>query len=157
AVLSIDPALPVFDLAMLDDRLEAQLAPTQLVAALSSAYAAVALFLAAFGLFAALAHDVSQRVHEMGVRMALGAQRHDVLGLVLREGIALTGAGLLMGVGLGVGVSATIRDFLFGVSPSDPVIYLAISALLLVVALLACWIPARRATRLDPIAVLRGE
>jgi predicted permease len=157
AVLSIDPALPVFDLAMLDDRLQAQLAPTQLVAALSSAYAAVALFLAAFGLFAALAHDVSQRVHEMGVRIALGAQRHNVLGLVLGEGIALTGAGLLMGVGLAVGVSATIQDFLFGVSPSDPIIYVAISALLLVVALLACWIPARRATRLDPIAVLRGE
>jgi ABC-type antimicrobial peptide transport system permease subunit len=93
----------------------------------------------------------------MGVRIALGAQRHEVLGLVLREGIALTGAGLLMGVGLGVEVSASIRDFLFGVSPSDPIIYAAISVLLLAVALLACWIPARRATRLDPIAVLRGE
>jgi ABC-type antimicrobial peptide transport system permease subunit len=93
----------------------------------------------------------------MGVRLALGAQRHDVLGLVLRDGIALTGAGLLLGVGLGVGVSATIQDFLFDVSPSDPIVYATISALLLVVALLACWIPARRATRLDPIAVLRGE
>jgi putative ABC transport system permease protein len=157
AVLSIDPALPVFDLAMLDDRLASQLAPSRLIAVLSSAYAGVALFLAAFGLFAVLAHDVSQRMHEMGVRMALGAERRDVLRLVLREGIVLTAAGLLAGIALGSEVSNTIENFLFGVSPSDPVIYASIAALLTVVALLACWIPARRATRVDPIAILRGE
>jgi hypothetical protein len=157
AVLSLDPVLPVFDLAMLDDRLAAQLAPTELVAVLSSAYAAVALFLAAFGLFAVLAHDVSQRVHEMGVRMALGAQRRDVLRLVLREGIALTAAGLLLGMVVGNEVSTTIKDFLFGVNPSDPVIYTMTGTLLSIVALLACWIPARRATRVDPMQILRGE
>jgi len=157
AVLSIDPALPVFDLAMLDDRLASQLAPSRLIAVLSSAYAVVALFLAAFGLFALLAHDVSQRVHEMGVRMALGAQRRDVLRLVLREGVGLTAAGLLVGIALSSGVSHTLEDFLFGVSPSDPVIYAAIAALLTVVAVLACWIPARRATRVDPMTILRGD
>jgi len=157
AVLSIDPALPVFDLAMLDDRLASQLAPCRLIAVLSSAYAGVALFLAAFGLFAVLAHDVSQRVHEMGVRMALGAQRRDVLWLVLREGIALTAAGLLVGLALGSEVSHMIKDFLFGVRSSDPAIYATIAALLTVVAVLACWIPAHRATRVDPIASLRGE
>jgi putative ABC transport system permease protein len=157
AVLSIDPALPVFDLAMLDDRLALQLAPSRLIAVLSSAYAVVALFLAAFGLFAVLAHDVSQRVHEMGVRMALGAQRSDVLRLVLGEGVALTAAGLVVGIALSSGVSHTLKDFLFGVSPSDPAIYATISALLVAVAVFACWIPARRATRLDPIAILRGE
>jgi predicted permease len=157
AVLSLDPQLPVFDLAMLDDRLAAQLAPVRLIAVLSSAYAGVALFLAAFGLFAVLAHDVGQRVHEMGLRMALGAQRRDVVGLVLREGIALTAAGLVLGVWLGDEVSKTIKDFLFDVNPSDPAIYAAIAAILTVVALLACWIPARRATRVDPIEILRGE
>jgi putative ABC transport system permease protein len=157
AVLSIDPGLPVFDVAMLDDRLAAQLAPSRLVALISSAYAGVALFLAAFGLFAVLAHDVSQRMHEMGVRMALGAQPRDVLRLVLREGIALTSAGLLVGAILGLQVSATITDFLFVVSPSDPAIFATIGGLLLVVALVACWIPARRATRVDPVAILRGE
>jgi putative ABC transport system permease protein len=157
AVLSIDPALPVFDLAMLDDRLAAQLAPSGLIAVLSSICAGVALFLAAFGLFAVLAHDVSKRVHEMGVRMALGAQRRDVLQLVLREGFALTAAGLLVGMVLGNEVSHTIKNFLFGVSPSDPAIYAGIAALLIVVALLACWIPAHRATRVDPIGSLRGE
>jgi predicted permease len=157
AVLSIDPTLPVFDVAMLDDRLAAQLAPCRLTAVLSSAYAGLALFLAAFGLFAVLGHDVSQRLHEMGVRMALGAQRRDVLRLVLREGIALTAAGLLVGMFVGSEVSHTIRGFLFGVSPSDPAVYATISAVLIVVALLACWIPAYRATRVDPIAILRGE
>jgi predicted permease len=157
AVLSIDPALPIFDLAMLDDRLEAQLAPSRLVAAISTVCAGVALFLTAFGLFAVVAYDVSQRVHEMGVRMALGAQRGDVLRLVLREGLALTIVGLLCGVGLSLEGGNTLEAFLFGVTPFDPAIYATISAVLVGVALFACWIPARRATRLDPIAVLRGE
>lgn len=157
AVLSIDPALPIFDLAMLDDRLEAQLAPSRLVAAISTVCAGVALFLTAFGLFAVVAYDVSQRIHEMGVRMALGAQRVDVLRLVLREGLALTIAGLLCGVGLSLEGGNTLEAFLFGVTPFDPAIYATISAVLVAVALFACWIPARRATRLDPIAVLRGE
>jgi putative ABC transport system permease protein len=157
AVLSIDPKLPVFDLAMLDDRLAAQLAPSRLVAAISSAYAGVALFLAAFGLFATLAHNVSQRMHEMALRMALGAQRRDVLTLVLREGMILTIAGLLLGVGLGLEASDMMKNFLFDVSSSDPAIYASISALLVIVALFACWIPARRATRIDPMAILRGE
>ena len=157
AVLSIDPNLPVFDMAMLDDRLAAQLAPLRLTAVLSSAYAGLALFLAAFGLFAVLGHEVSQRLHEMGVRMALGAQRRDVLRLVLREGVTLTAAGLLVGMFVGSEVSHTIKGFLFGVSPSDPAVYATISAVLIVVSLLACWIPARRATRVDPIVILRGE
>jgi putative ABC transport system permease protein len=156
AVLSLDPGLPIFDQAMLDDRLAAQVAPIRLVALLSSIYAAAALFLAALGLFAALAHNVSQRGHEMGVRIALGAQRRDVLRLVLREGAALTGAGWFLGMLLSYQVSATIKSFLFGVSVSDPTIYLLIGILLVVVALLACLIPARRATRFDPLEVLRG-
>ena len=157
AVLSLDPELPVFDLAMLDDRLAEQLAPCRLIAILSSAYGGVALFLAAFGLFAVLAHDVSQRIHEMGVRMALGAQRRDVLQLVLRKGFGLTLAGLAAGVVAASAIARTMQDFLFGVSSSDPAIYLTIAALLAAVALFACWIPARRATRLDPMAILRGE
>lgn len=157
AVRSIDPQLPVFDLAMLDDRMAAQLAPFRLIATLSSAYAAVALFLAALGLFAVLSHDVSQRVHEIGVRMALGAQPGDVVRLILREGIALTAAGLLVGISLGVLVSNTMRQFLFGVSPSAPAIYAAIAAVLTAVALVACWFPARRATKFDPMRILRGE
>ena len=157
AVRSLDPAIPVFDAAMLDDRLMAQLAPIRLVAVISTAYAGVALFLAAFGLFAVLAHDVSQRVHEMGVRMALGARRFDVVQLILRDGIVLTAAGLLLGIGLGVQVSNVLKDFLFAVSPSEPAIYATIASLLALVALFACWVPARRATRVDPISILRGE
>jgi ABC-type antimicrobial peptide transport system permease subunit len=92
----------------------------------------------------------------MAIRMALGAQRGEVVRLVLREGIALTAAGLVLGMVVGGQVTATIKDFLFGVSVSDLTIYAAIGALLSVVALLACWIPARRATRVDPLEILRG-
>jgi ABC-type antimicrobial peptide transport system permease subunit len=153
---SLDPALPVFDAAMLDDRLMAQLAPIRLVAVISSAYAGAALFLAAFGLLV-LTHDVRQRVHEMAVRTALGARRFDVLQLVLRDGGVLTAAGLLPGIGSSVQVSNTIKDHLFGVSQSEPTVHASIASLLAVVALFACWIPARRATRIDPIAILREE
>ena len=157
AVLSVDPQLPVFDIAMLDDRLESQIAPMRTMAALTGAYAAVALFLAAFGLFAVLAHDVSQRLHEMGIRMALGAQPRSVLALVLREGLLLTFAGLAAGVVLALGVSSAMKNLLFGVSSAEPGVFLSIAVLLVVVATLACWIPARRAMRLDPVEVLRGE
>jgi ABC-type antimicrobial peptide transport system permease subunit len=93
----------------------------------------------------------------MGVRMALGARRFDVVQLILRDGIVLTAAGLLLGIGLGVQVSNVLKGFLFAVSPSEPAIYATIASLLAVVALFACWVPARRATRVDPISILRGE
>ena len=157
AVLSLDPELPVFDLAMLDDRLEGQIAPLRTMAALTAAYAGVALFLAAFGLFAVLAHDVSQRLHEMGVRMALGAQPHNVLALVLREGLLLTSVGIVAGVLLASAVTRAMKNLLFGVDSTDPYVFLSIAALLLCVAALACSVPARRAMRLDPVVVLRGE
>ncbi|HTQ84731.1 MAG TPA: ABC transporter permease [Candidatus Solibacter sp.] len=156
-VLAIDPQLPVFDIAMLDDRLESQIDPLRTMAVLTGAYAAVALFLAAFGLFAVLAHDVSQRLHEMGIRMALGAQRRNVMALVLREGLLVTVAGLAAGVLFALTVTRAMKNLLFGVDSADPAVFLSIALLLVSVAVLACLIPARRAMRLDPMAVLRGE
>ncbi|HUJ39426.1 MAG TPA: ABC transporter permease [Candidatus Acidoferrales bacterium] len=157
AVLSLDPALPVFDLAMLDERLSAQVAPVATLAAICSIYAALAVFLAAFGLFAVLAHDVSQRFHEMGIRMALGALPRNVLALILREGLALTSAGLLLGTLSAAGLTQAMQNLLYGVSPLDSGVFAGLALLLACVASLACWLPARRAMRLDAMDVLRRE
>jgi ABC-type antimicrobial peptide transport system permease subunit len=157
AVLSLDPTLPVYDLALLDARLAEQIAPVRTMAILSAAYALLAVFLAGFGLFAVLAHDVSQRTQEIGIRMALGALPRSVLTLVLREGLLLTMAGLGAGVVGAVLITRTMQALLFGVSPTEPSVFGAIAALLLAVAVLACWVPARRAMRLDPLQALRQD
>jgi putative ABC transport system permease protein len=157
AVLSLDPTLPVYDLALLDQRLEAQVAPLRTMAILSGAYAVLALFLAAFGLFAVLAHDVGQRTHEIGIRMALGAKPNSVLTLVLREGMVLTLAGLGAGCVGAFVISRMMHALLYGVRPVEPAVYVSIGLMLLGVALLACWVPARRAMRLDPLEALRQE
>jgi putative ABC transport system permease protein len=157
AVLSLDPALPIYDLALLDERLALQVAPVRTIALVSAAYSLLALFLAAFGLFAVLAHDVSQRTHEIGVRMALGADPAGVLALILREGLSLTLVGLLAGLSGTLLITRPMRALLFGVSTTQPSVLAPITLLLIGVALLACWIPARRAMRLDPLDALRQE
>ena len=157
AVLSLDPTLPVYDLALLDTRLAEQVAPVRTMAILSGAYALLAVFLAGFGLFAVLAHDVSQRTQEIGIRMALGAVPRSVLALVLREGLLLTLAGLASGIAGAVLITRAMQALLFGVSPTEPAVFGFIAALLLFVAVLACWVPARRAMRLDPLEALRQE
>lgn len=157
AVLSLDPTLPVYDLALLDERLAVQVAPVRIMALLSGAYAFLAVFLAGFGLFAVLANDVGQRTQEIGIRMALGALPRTVLALVLREGLFLTLLGLAGGIVGAVLITGTMRALLFGVSPTEPIVFGTIAALLLAVAILACWIPARRAMRLDPMDALRQD
>lgn len=147
AVLSLDPTLPVYDLALLDARLAEQVAPVRTMAIISSAYA----------LLAVLAHDVGQRTQEIGIRMALGALPRSVLLLVLREGLLLTLAGLAVGVAGAMLTTRMMQALLFGVSPTEPAVFLAIAALLLFVAVLACWVPARRAMRLDPLQALRQD
>jgi putative ABC transport system permease protein len=157
AVLSLDPTLPVYDLALLDERLAQQVAPVRTIAVLSGAYALLALFLAAFGLFAVLANDVSQRTREIGIRMALGAAPGGVLLLILREGLLLTLFGLGAGVCGSLMIARTMQALLFGVSPTEPFVFGLIAALLVGVAVMACWIPARRAMRLNPLDALRQE
>jgi putative ABC transport system permease protein len=157
AVLSLDPALPIYDLALLDERLAEQVAPMRIIALVSAAYSLLALFLAGFGLFAVLAQDVSQRTHEIGIRMALGAAPANVLKLILREGLALTLAGLVAGLAGTMLITRPMQAFLFGVSPAEPAVLAPITLLLAGVAILACWIPARRAMRLDPLDALRQD
>ena len=154
---TIDPTLPVYDAAMLDERLASQETSSRSLAALTTLYGALALFLAAFGLFGVLAGAVRSRSQEIGIRMALGAQRSTVLGMVMREGMLLTLVGALGGLVGALLLTRVMTKLLYGVKPTDAATYATVAAVLCAVALAACWLPARRATRVDPIIALRSE
>jgi putative ABC transport system permease protein len=117
----------------------------------------VALALAISGLFGVIAYSVSQRTRELGIRLALGAQRRDVLRLVLRQGLKLAGLGIVIGLAGAIAVMRLLSSLLFGIGPLDPMTFLAVPSLLLAVAWFACWLPARRAARVDPMVALRSE
>jgi putative ABC transport system permease protein len=124
---------------------------------LLGAFAAVALLLAALGIFGVLSYAVTQRQREIGIRVALGAHPQDVLRMVLGNAAGLVGAGVLAGLASALALSRTMTSLLFDLSPTDPVTLLGVAALLAAVALLASYLPARRATRVDPLVALRSE
>jgi len=120
-------------------------------------FAAVAVGMAAIGLYGVMSYSVTRRTHEIGVRMALGAKRRDVLSLLLRQGLKLAGFGIGLGVPIALGLTSLLRTLLFEVKPTDPVTFVGVSLILLLVALLASWLPARRAAKVDPMQALRTE
>jgi len=122
-----------------------------------SIFAAVGLFLAAVGLYGVLAYSVARRTREIGIRMALGAQIADVTRLILRQGLVLVAVGGVIGIAVALATGRVLRAYLFGVSSTDPVTFIAVGLLLGAVALFACWLPARRATRVNPMEALRYE
>jgi putative ABC transport system permease protein len=156
-VLEIDSNQPVADVKTMDVWLDSAVAAPRYRTALLGLFALLALALASTGIYGVMAYSVSQRTHEIGVRMALGARRLDVLKLVVRQGMTL----VIVGVGLGlVGALALTRlmsTLLFGVTAKDPFTFAAVAALLSLVAFVACYLPARRATRIDPLTALRYE
>ncbi|HEY2820370.1 MAG TPA: ABC transporter permease [Candidatus Acidoferrum sp.] len=155
AIQSVDPALPVFSVTSMDEVLDASLASRRFSANLVVGFAGVALLLASVGIYGLLAYMVGQRSREIGLRLALGAQRADVVRLVMGKGVVLAGLGIVVGVIFSASTASLMASLLYGVRPHDPAVFLVAPLLLLVVALLASYIPAWRATKVDPIAALR--
>jgi putative ABC transport system permease protein len=153
----IDPNQPVTNIMTMEGVLSASLGDYRFYMELLGIFAGVAVLLAAVGIYGVMSYSVSERTHEMGIRMALGARPGDVLGLVAKLGLKLTCIGVALGVALAFGVTRLISTFLFGVKPTDPLTYVAVALGLAAIALLACYIPARRATRVDPMIALRYE
>jgi putative ABC transport system permease protein len=154
---AIDPTLPAFAMAPLTTVVSDSFAQRRFSMLLLGVFAGVALFLAAVGLYGVVAYSVSQRTQEIGVRMAIGAGRADVMGLVVGGGMRLVFAGLAAGLLAAAVMSGVMRTMVFGITPLDPFSYVATAVVLLAVAALACSVPARRAMRVDPIVALRGS
>jgi ABC-type antimicrobial peptide transport system permease subunit len=157
AIASIDPELPLTSVQEMEDVVSRSLGRPRLTLSLMSLFGGVALLLAAIGLYGVVAFSVSQRVREIGLRMALGASSSDVSRLVLREGLKLALAGVALGVAGALVTSRLLESLLFEVEPRDPVTLVLIAALLVAVALAASYLPARRASRIDPFLALRTE
>ncbi|MGH9833108.1 MAG: ABC transporter permease, partial [Blastocatellia bacterium] len=156
-VQSLDATLPVYNLQTLAQQKDGSLYTERLAAALLTLFGLLALSLAAVGIYGVLSYAVTERTREMGIRLALGAQPRDLLKLVVGQGMILVLIGLVIGAGASFALTRLIEKLLFGVSATDPLTFAVIPLLLAGVALLACWIPARRATRMDPLAALRHE
>lgn len=157
AVRALDPTLPVVELQTMDEAIRFSMWEQRLYSSMFGAFAAVALLLAAIGLYGVMSYLVSLRTHEIGVRMALGAGQRTVLGLVVGRGVLLAGIGLVIGVAGAFGMTRVLQDLLFGVGTLDPLSFAGIPLMLAAVAALASYVPARRASGVDPVVVLRSE
>jgi predicted permease len=156
-VQSVDPGLPLFNVRSMREVMDDSLAPRRFSSAMVGTFAAIALLLASLGIYGLLAYMVGQKSHEIGIRIALGAQPSDILKLILRRGMLLSGAGIFAGLLLAAISSPMIASLLYGIRPLDLQVFLFVPVVFLVVAFLASSIPARRALRVDPIVALRDN
>jgi putative ABC transport system permease protein len=156
-VRDLDANLPIANMKTLDQIVSASVADRRFYMLLIGLFAAVALVLAAVGIFGVMSYAVTQQTREIGIRMALGADRRDVVRMVLRHAGLLILSGLVVGVGLALAAGRALSSMLFDLSPGDPATLAAVAALLATIALVASYLPARRATRIDPVIALRAE
>jgi len=156
-IAALDRGVPVYQVATMDQLLSASVATQRFDLFLLVLFAVLAVTLAAIGIYSVLAFGVSRRTREIGIRLALGAHPRDVLRLLVRQGMQLVFSGIALGIAGALALTRLMASLLYGVSASDPITFLAVSLLLTAVALLACYLPARRAMRLDPITILRSE
>jgi putative ABC transport system permease protein len=157
AMREVEPALPVFAERSLAEYFDQSIGTQRLTVTLLGAFAALALMLAAVGLYGVLSYNVGQRTREIGVRMALGAHPRDVVAMIVRHGSILAGVGLVIGMAAAIGAGRLLRSVLYEVSPLDPASFAAVALVLAGVGAIACWLPSRRATRIDPAMALRTE
>jgi predicted permease len=156
-VVAMDPNVPVHSISSMDQIIARSVANRRFALELLGVFAAVALLLAAVGIYGVMSYSFSQRTHEVGIRVALGAQRLDILRMALGDGMRIVVIGLIAGLAGAAVVTQVFQSLLFGIAPADPVTFVAVSAILAGVALLACYVPARRATRVNPLTALREQ
>ena len=156
-IQAVDPALPVFGVRTLNEMVAASLAPHRFSAQLMGAFAALALGLAAIGIYGVLAYSIGQRTREIGIRMALGARRSEVVRMILGQGMRLILAGVGVGVVCALGFTRLLSGLVYGVGATDPLVFAVVPLVLVLAALLASYLPAHRAIRIDPVNALRAE
>jgi putative ABC transport system permease protein len=156
-IWQLDANLPVTGIRPMEQILSSSLGPDRFNAILLGLFSTLAVLLAAVGLYGVISYTVTQRTHEIGIRVALGAQPADVLRMILTQGAVLSLIGLAIGLAGAFALTRYLETLLFEITATDPAVFLMVSGLLLTVALLACWIPARRAANVDPIIALRAE
>jgi putative ABC transport system permease protein len=156
-VMAMDKTLPVTHVRTMEERVGDSTSGSRFNAFLITLFAALALVLASIGIYGVVSHTAAQRTHEIGIRMALGARGSDVLSLVLARGMGLVLIGVAIGLAVSLALTRFLERLLFGVEPADPWTFVLVSLVLAAVAFLACYLPARRAARLDPLTALRQE
>ena len=156
-IWSVDAQIPVSEVRTMEDLLGVSLAKDRFNVLLLGAFAGLAVVLAAVGIYGTMAYRVGQRRHEIGILMALGAQRGDVLRVVLEDGVTLAAIGIAAGVIGALALTRVMQNLLFEVTATDPVTFAGMSGLLAIVGMIACWVPAWRAARVDPVTALRWE
>jgi putative ABC transport system permease protein len=157
SVKELDPDQPVMSPSTMNELLAMSIGDWRFYTNILEIFAGMALLLALIGIYGVISYFVTQRTHEIGIRVALGAQRGDVLGLVSKLGLKLAVAGVVVGTALALGLTRLIAAFLYGVKPSDPLTYVVVAFGLVGIAMFACLLPARRATQVDPLVALRHE
>jgi putative ABC transport system permease protein len=156
-IRQVDPDVPASSIRTMEDRVSASLAQPRLRAIVLGTFAALALVLAGIGTYGVMSYATRQRTREIGIRMAIGASSRAILALLLARGFVLVAAGVAAGLAGALALTRALRTLLFGVSPSDPLVFVGVTAVLATTAMFAAWVPARRATRLEPVVALREE